>query len=133
MKTIKELKPALRVILAIIAFFIGVIIALFGWHLLHEEGLTNAELINIALNDTRVKEEIGNWSYEIGEIEYGEYEERNGELKIKGNFPVVPIHLRNKNETGVTLLVFINQEDETVIAIGYNYRRNSWTEFNLIT
>lgn len=81
------------------------------------------KLINIALNDRRVREEIGNWSYEIGGIEYMDYEERNGELKIKGTFPVLPIYLGNKNEPGVTLLVFINPEDESVIGIGYDYRR----------
>ncbi|MBE0516781.1 MAG: hypothetical protein IBX41_05250 [Methanophagales archaeon] len=46
-------------------------------------------------------------------------------VKIKGTFPVLPIHLGNKNEPGVTLLVFINPDDESVIGIGYDYRRNS--------
>jgi hypothetical protein len=80
-------------------------------------------LINIAFNDTRVKEEIGNWSYEIGDIVYMEYEARNGELKIKGTFPVVPIYLPSKNDPGDTLLVFINPDDETVIDVGHDYRR----------
>ncbi|MDI6885484.1 MAG: hypothetical protein QMD22_03890 [archaeon] len=113
-------KREIWIISIIVLLIVTVVLSCYS----SKRDLTEEELIEIALNDKIVQEEINNWSYEIGDIVFMEYEWQYKEEKIEGIFPVVPIYRGNKNESGVTLLVFINPEERTVINIGHEYRRS---------
>ena len=86
-------------------------------------GEEKEDLIKIALNDTRVREELRNKTYEIGDVVLMEYERVYKEERVQGVFPTVYIYIGEKEHPGVTLLVFIDPKEKKVIDIGHEYRR----------
>ncbi|RZN40165.1 MAG: hypothetical protein EFT35_03265 [Methanophagales archaeon ANME-1-THS] len=122
----------ITLVIVLICLFIGVVT--ISWCIIREKitedqpikELTEEEKrdsIKIALNDTRVKEEIGNKTYEIGDVVLMEFEMVYKEERISGVFPTVYIYVGNKEQPGVTLLVFIDPKERKVISIGHDYRR----------
>lgn len=80
------------------------------------------DAIAIALKDERVREEIRNKEYEIGEVSTAHIEIAGPEENVSGEFPVVPIKMEN-----VTLMVFVDIEQGTVINIGHQWEKSLLT------
>jgi hypothetical protein len=82
-----------------------------------------ARVISIALNDPGVREEIGDKGYELGDVDLCWLEQAYKEEKTSGTYPCLRIYIGGKEQTGVTLVVFVDLEEERVVHVGYEYRR----------
>jgi hypothetical protein len=85
-------------------------------HELSEEDKGNA--IVIAFKDERVREEICNKEYEVGEVSKTHIEIVGPGENFSGEVPVVPIKIGN-----VTLMVFVDIEQGKVISIGHQWEK----------
>ncbi|MDD2665993.1 MAG: hypothetical protein PHD13_00565 [Methanocellales archaeon] len=82
-----------------------------------------AKVISIALDDPRVREEIGDKEYELGDVVLYWHEQVYKEEKTSWVYPCLHIYTGGKEQPGVTLVVLVDLEEERVISIGHNYRR----------
>jgi len=101
----------------IIAFIVMFVLSNLNQHELRREDKERA--IRIALSDERVKEEICNKEYEIIDVGYTSIEIVGPNETFSGEVPVVQIIMEN-----VTLMVFIDFEQEKVISIGYEWEKS---------
>ena len=101
--------------IAIFLFFIF-IIALIAVLVL--SNFNRHEAIKIALNDEKVKEEIGNRKYEVIDVGYTSIEEVGPNETFSGVVPVVEIKTGNE-----TLMVFVDIEQGKVIGIGHQWEK----------
>ena len=88
----------------------------FNRHELSEKD--KVEAIKIALNDERVKKEIGDKEYEVVDVGYTSIEIVGPNETFSGEVPVVQIKMEN-----VTLMVFVDIEKGRVISIGYQWEK----------
>jgi len=86
-------------------------------HELSEEDKGNA--IAIALKDERVREEICNKEYEVGDVSKTHIEIVGPGENFSDEVPVVPVKIGN-----VTLMVFVDIEQGKVISIGHQWERS---------
>ena len=86
-------------------------------HELSEEDKGNA--IAIALKDERVREDICNKEYEVGDVSKTHIEIVGPGENFSDEVPVVPIKIGN-----VTLMVFVDIEQGKVISIGHQWGRS---------
>ncbi|HIH97066.1 MAG TPA: hypothetical protein HA348_06275 [Thermoplasmata archaeon] len=77
------------------------------------------DAIAIAFKDERVREEICNKEYEVGEVSKTHIEIVGPEENFSDEVPVVPIKIGN-----VTLMVFVDIEQGKVISIGHQWERS---------
>ncbi|MCK4476515.1 MAG: hypothetical protein KAU16_07285 [Methanophagales archaeon] len=82
-----------------------------------------ARVISIALNDLGVREEIRDKGYELGDVDLCWLEQVYKEESTSGTYPCLRIYIGGKEQTGVTLVVFVDLKEERVIHIGRDYRR----------
>ncbi|MBN1762149.1 MAG: hypothetical protein JW878_03580 [Methanomicrobia archaeon] len=78
--------------------------------------------IAIALKDERVRAEIRNKEYEIGDVSKAHIEIAGPEENFSGEVPVVPIKIGN-----VTLMVFVDIEQGEVINVGHQWEKSLLT------
>lgn len=83
----------------------------------------NAEAIAIALEDSDVREQLGDSEYEIGEVVLNKLEGSYKGETFSGEFPTVPLFIGDPELPGLTILVFVDLIEETVVCIGRQYRR----------
>jgi len=111
---------AICLLILVIGLYFG-----YGWQenakqLTEEE---KARVITIVLEDQGVREEIGDKEYELGDVDLCWLEQVYKKEKTSGTYPCLHISIGEKEQPGVTLVVFVDLEEERVICIGYNYRR----------
>ena len=82
-----------------------------------------ARVITIALEDQGVREEIGDKEYELGDVDLCWLEQVYKEEKTSGTYPCLHIYIGGKEQTGITLVVFVDLKEERVIHTGSDYRR----------
>jgi len=100
----------------IIALIAVLVLSNFNRHELSEKD--KAEAIKIALNDERVKKEIGDKEYEVVDVGYTSIEIVGPNETFSGEVPVVQIKMEN-----VTLMVFVDIKKGRVISIGYQWEK----------
>ena len=82
-----------------------------------------AEAIAIALEDSDVRQQLGDNEYEIGDVVLNRVEGTYKGKSFSGEFPTVPLVMGNPELPGVTILVFVDPTEESVVGIGRQYRR----------
>lgn len=111
---------AICIVILVSGLYIGYIGQKSTKQLTEEE---KAEVVRVALTDLGVREEIGNSEYELGDVDLCWLEQVYKEERSSGMYPCLRIYIGGKEEIGVTLVVFVDLEEERVIHIGHDYRR----------
>ncbi|MEM0203637.1 MAG: hypothetical protein QXO16_07680 [Archaeoglobaceae archaeon] len=81
-----------------------------------------AEVVRVALSDSRVREEIGNSEYEVGNVDMCRFEVYK-EKSISGIYPCLRIYIGGKEQVGVTLVAFVDLEKGQVVHVSHEYRK----------
>jgi hypothetical protein len=111
---------AICIVILVSGLYIGYIGQKSTKQLTEEE---KAEVVRVALTDSGVREEIGNSEYELGDVDLCWLEQVYKEERTSGMYPCLRIYIGGKEEIGVTLVVFVDLEEERVIHVGHDYRR----------